>query len=223
MDVASGARLLVIFDCDGVLVDSEPIAARLTAEAVSELGWSMTAADAKAEFLGDTHANIVRRVEERIGRSVPADWPARSQARLFQALEREVQPVSGVRSTIDALLAAGATLAVASQGSHEKINITLGVAGLLPFFAGRIFSASQVERPKPAPDLFLLASSSQGFSPRESVVVEDSTRGVKAAVAAGMRVFGYTASVGRDAIVAAGGEPVDDLAELPALLGFAAG
>jgi HAD superfamily hydrolase (TIGR01509 family) len=215
--------LLVIFDCDGVLVDSEPIAARLTAEAVSELGWAMSAADAKAEFLGDTHANIVRRVEQRIGRPVPSDWPARSQARLIEALEREVQAVQGVRSAIDALTNAGVTLAVASQGSHEKMSVTLRVGGLLPFFAGNIFSASQVAHPKPAPDLFLLASSSLGFAPADSVVVEDSTRGVKAAVAAGMRVFGYTASVGREAIVSAGGEPVDDLAGLPRLLGFAAG
>ncbi|HEY6081606.1 MAG TPA: HAD-IA family hydrolase [Polyangiaceae bacterium] len=217
----SSAGLLVIFDCDGVLVDSEPIAARLSAEAVSELGWAMTAADAKAEFLGDTHANIVRRVEQRIGRAVPPDWPARSQARLLEALEREVTPVAGVRSAIEALLGAGATLAVASQGSHDKMDVTLRACRLLPFFEGRIFSASQVARPKPAPDLFLLASESLGFPPTASVVVEDSTRGVKAALAAGMRVFGYTASVGSAAIVAAGAVPVDDLAELPELLGFA--
>src|SRR6187549_3465549 len=104
--VPSSAGLLVIFDCDGVLVDSEPIAARLTAEAVSELGWAMDAEGAKAEFLGDTHANIVRRVEQQLGRSVPPDWAARSQARLFEALERELQPVRGVQSAIAALRAA---------------------------------------------------------------------------------------------------------------------
>ncbi|HXK20138.1 MAG TPA: HAD family hydrolase [Polyangiaceae bacterium] len=215
-----GSRLLVIFDCDGVLVDSEPIAARLTAEAVSELGWPMSPELAKAEFLGDTFTNIIRRVEEKIGRKVPADWPARSQASLFAALERELTPVRGVRSAIDALLAAGVTLAVASQGSHDKMRLTLGVTGLLPFFEGRIFSASQVSRPKPAPDLFLLAADTLGFSVQETVVVEDSTRGVKAALAAGMRILGYTASVGRDAIVAAGAEPVDDLEQVPALLGL---
>src|SRR3982751_3813145 len=84
---------LVIFDCDGVLVDSEPIAARLTAEAVSELGWAMSPELAKAEFLGDTFSNIIRRVEERIGRKVPEDWPVRSQASLLAALERELKPV----------------------------------------------------------------------------------------------------------------------------------
>jgi len=210
---------LVIFDCDGVLVDSEPIAARLTAESVSELGWPMTAEMAKAEFLGDTFKNIIRRVEEKIGAKVPEDWPARSQARLFAALQRDLTPVAGVRFAIDKLLAAGATLAVASQGAHAKMQITLRVTGLLPFFEGRIFSAYDVERPKPFPDLFLHAANTLGFAPSHTVVIEDSTRGVKAALAAGMRILGYTASVGRDAIVAAGAEPVDDLTQVPALLG----
>ena len=218
--MAQVSSLLVIFDCDGVLVDSEPIAARLTAESVSELGWEMSAELAKSEFLGDTFSNIIRRVEERIGRKVPEDWPARSQAKLLAALERELTPVAGVKNAIEALRAAGATLAVGSQGSHQKMQLTLGVTGLLPFFEGRIFSASQVAQPKPAPDLFLLAASTLGFAPSQSVVVEDSTRGVKAALAAGMRILGYTASVGREAIVAAGAEPVDDLAQVPNLLGL---
>lgn len=174
---------------------------------------------AKAEFLGDTFPNIIRRVEERLGQSVPATWPARSQARLLAALERELEPVAGVRTALEALKAAGFTLAVGSQGSHEKMQLTLSVTGLLPFFEGRIFSATQVARPKPAPDLFLLAAQTLGFSPQDCVVIEDSTRGVKAALAAGMRVLGYTASVGYEAIVAAGAEPVDDLAKVPALLG----
>ncbi|MDF3066274.1 MAG: haloacid dehalogenase [Polyangiaceae bacterium] len=211
---------LVIFDCDGVLVDSEPIAARLTAEAVSELGWEMTAELAKSEFLGDTFSNIIRRVEEKIGAKVPEDWPTRSQRNLLAALERELTPVSGVRGAIEALVANGVTLAVGSQGSHEKMQVTLAVTGLLPFFEGRIFSASQVSHPKPAPDLFLLAAATLGVPPSRAVVVEDSTKGVKAALAAGMRVLGYTASVGHAAIVSAGAEPIDDLADLPARLGF---
>jgi HAD superfamily hydrolase (TIGR01509 family) len=211
--------MLVIFDCDGVLVDSEPIAARLTAQAVSELGWEMSPETAKAEFLGDTFKNIIRRVEEKLGAPVPADWPARSQANLFRALERDLTPVTGVVSAIHALRAAGATLAVASQGAHEKMQVTLRVTELLPYFDGRIFSAYDVARPKPFPDLFLHAASTLGFEPAQTVVIEDSTRGVKAALAAGMRVLGYTASVGRDAIVAAGAEPVDDLSQVPKLLG----
>jgi HAD superfamily hydrolase (TIGR01509 family) len=211
---------LVIFDCDGVLVDSEPIAARLTAESVSELGWAMSAELAKAEFLGDTHANIVRRIEQKLGRSVPADWAARSQSRLFAALERELSPVAGVKSAIERLTAAGVTLAVASQGSHQKMQLTLGVTGLLPFFEGRIFSAAQVAHPKPAPDLFLLAASTLAFEPEQCAVIEDSTRGVKAALAAGMRVLGYTASVGAAAMQAAGAELIDDLAQIPDALGL---
>ena len=202
-----------------MLVDSEPIAARHTALAVSELGWQMTAADAKREFLGDTHTNIVRRVEQHIGRQVPEDWATRSQASFFAALERELQPVPGVRLAVEALAAAGATLAVGSQGSHEKMQLTLRVTGLLPLFEGRIFSANQVSRPKPAPDLFLLACQTLGFSPEQTVVVEDSTRGVAAALAAGMRVLGYTGSVGRQAMAAAGAEVIDDLALVPQALG----
>ncbi len=212
--------MLVIFDCDGVLVDSEPIAARLTAESVSELGWEMSPEQAKAEFLGDTFGNIIRRVEERLGHSVPADWPARSQAQLWAAFERELKPVPGVQTALQTLAAANVTLAVGSQGSHDKMQLTLGVTGLLPFFEGRIFSATQVAHPKPAPDLFLLAARSLGFEPEQCVVVEDSTRGVKAALAAGMRVLGFTASVGREAIEAAGAEAIDDLAEVPRRLGF---
>lgn len=202
-----------------MLVDSEPIAARYTALSLSELGWEMSAADAKREFLGDTHANIMRRIEARIGRPVPADWALRSQARFFEALERELKPVAGVRQAIERLVEAGATLAVGSQGTHEKMQHTLGITGLLPFFEGRIFSATQVALPKPAPDLFLLASKTLGFAPARTVVVEDSARGVQAARAAGMRVLGYTGSVGREAMAAAGAEVVDDLALLPELLG----
>ena len=202
-----------------MLVDSEPIAARHTAIAVSELGWQMSAADAKREFLGDTHANIVRRIEAHLGKPVPSDWSARNQARFFAALEQELQPVPGVRHAIERLVAAGATLAVGSQGTHEKMRHTLGITGLLPFFEGRIFSASQVPHPKPAPDLFLLACETLGFSPAKTVVVEDSTRGVKAAQAAGMRILGYTGSVGRAAMEAAGAEVVEDLADVPQLLG----
>ena len=209
---------LVIFDCDGVLVDSEPIAARLTAEAVSELGWQMSAEVAKAEFLGDTFSNIIRRVEAKLGHAVPADWPPRSQANLLAALERELQPVPGVQSAIEALVATGISLAVGSQGSHQKMKLTLGVTGLLPYFEGRIFSATQVAHPKPAPDLFLLAAQTLGFSPSQTVVIEDSTHGVKAALAAGMRILGYTASVGRAAIIAAGAEPIDDLSLIPDML-----
>ncbi|HKY37488.1 MAG TPA: HAD family hydrolase [Polyangiaceae bacterium] len=211
--------LLVIFDCDGVLVDSEPIAARHTAISLSELGWEISAADAKREFLGDTHESIMRRIEQRIGRPVPNDWATRSQARFFEALERELQPVPGVRHAIERLVSAGATLAVGSQGTHDKMRHTLGITGLLPFFEGRIFSASQVAHPKPAPDLFLLACETLGFTPAKTVVVEDSTRGVTAALAAGMRVLGYTGSVGRAAMEAAGAEIVEDLAEVPRILG----
>jgi len=215
---ADYSSLLVIFDCDGVLVDSEPIAARLTAESVTELGWDMTAAQAKAQFLGDTFANIIRQVEQKLGKSVPVSWPAASQARLLDAFRRELRPVPGARAAVERLVAAGVTIAVGSQGSPEKMQLTLGLTGLLAFFEGRIFSAQQVARPKPAPDLFLHAAATLGFPPSRCIVVEDSTRGVAAARAAGMRVLGYTGSVGPAAISAAGAEIVDDLTTIPDLI-----
>ncbi len=211
---------LVIFDCDGVLVDSEPIAARLTAQAVSKLGWQMSAEEAKAEFLGDTFSNVIQRIEQKLGKAVPASWPEQSQRRLLEAFARDLREVPGARAVVEQLVAAGVAVAVASQGSHEKMRVTLGVTGLLPLFEGRIFSAAQVARPKPAPDLFLLAAHHAGCSPGRAVVVEDSTRGVKAALAAGMRVLGYTGSVGVEAMIAAGAEPVDDLTQVPLLLGL---
>ena len=172
----------------------------------------------EGRVLGDTFSNIIRRVEAKLGHAVPADWPPRSQANLLAALERELQPVPGVQSAIEALVATGISLAVGSQGSHQKMKLTLGVTGLLPYFEGRIFSATQVAHPKPAPDLFLLAAQTLGFSPSQTVVIEDSTHGVKAALAAGMRILGYTASVGRAAIIAAGAEPIDDLSLIPDML-----
>jgi HAD superfamily hydrolase (TIGR01509 family) len=217
MDRARSADL-VIFDCDGVLVDSEPIAARLTAESVSELGWPMSPEQAKAEFLGDTFTNIIRRIEQRLGRPVPPSWPADSQQRLLDAFRRELKAVPGVRSAIERLQQAGVSLAVGSQGSPEKMQLTLALTELLPFFDGRIFSAQQVAHPKPAPDLFLLAARTLGVAPERSVVVEDSTRGVTAARAAGMRVLGYPGSVGVEAMTQAGAELIHDLAQLPELI-----
>jgi HAD superfamily hydrolase (TIGR01509 family) len=209
---------LVIFDCDGVLVDSEPIAARMTAENVRELGLPMTPEQAKAEFLGDTFANIIRTLEQRLGRPVPQDWPERCQARLFEAFRRELKSVPGAKRTVEHLLELGLKVAVGSQGAPEKMHVTLSVTGLLPYFEGRVFSAATVARPKPAPDLFLHIASALGVAPERAVVVEDSTRGVQAAKAAGMRVFGYTGTLGAAPLAAAGAETIDDLMLIPQLL-----
>ena len=145
---------LIIFDCDGVLVDSEPIANRIMAEAVTALGWPLSAADCIARFKGHHLDTVIAAVEARLGRPVPEDWVANLRAATGAAFERELQPVPGVVEALDA----------ASQGPPEKMAVSLGVTGLRARFDCRIFSAYQVERGKPHPDLFLFAAETMGVA-----------------------------------------------------------
>jgi HAD superfamily hydrolase (TIGR01509 family) len=211
---------LVIFDCDGVLVDSEPIAARVTAEVMSELGMPTTAAQAHGLFLGDTLDNVIRGIEARAPAPLPAGWGERMQQRLWAEFRRTLQAMPGARAAVEAVLAAGVGVCVASQGAVEKMQVSLGVTGLLPLFAGRIFSAAMVARPKPFPDLFLHAASQCGAPAELAVVIEDSPKGVQAAVAAGMRALGYARSVPAEVLRQAGAEVFDDHADVPRLLGL---
>jgi HAD superfamily hydrolase (TIGR01509 family) len=211
---------LVIFDCDGVLVDSEPIASRVTAEMMTELGMPTTAEEAHGIFLGDTLANVIRGIEARAPNSLPAGWVEAMEQRLWDEFRRTLQPVPGAPQAVKAVLAAGVLACVASQGAVAKMQVSLGVTGLLPLFDGRIFSASMVARPKPFPDLFLHAAAQCGAPPSRAVVIEDSPKGVMGAVAAGMRALGYAGSVPAETLRAAGAEPFYELAEVPRLLGL---
>lgn len=179
---------LVIFDCDGVLVDSEKIAVRIDAEMLADLGWPMTEAEVVERFVGRSYADMRSEIGAHLGRPLPADWDAAYRERYREAFERELTPVDGVVEALDALPLPSC---VASSTSHSGLRHTLGLTGLYERFAGRIFSASEVARGKPAPDLFLHAARSLGVEPRRCVVVEDSRYGVEAARAAGMRAFGY--------------------------------
>jgi HAD superfamily hydrolase (TIGR01509 family) len=222
MNGAPSIPKLVIFDCDGVLVDSEPIASRVTAEVMTELGIPTTPEEAARLFLGDTLANVVRGIEQRAPTPPPRDWVETMEARLWDEFRRTLKPVPGAPEAVARVLAAGIAACVASQGHPEKMQVTLGVTGLLPRFTDRIFSARMVARPKPFPDLFLYAAERLGVAPADTVVVEDSALGVKAAVAAGMRALGYTASVGAQKLEDAGAEVFDSLYDLPRLLGLEA-
>lgn len=213
---------LVIFDCDGVLVDSEPIAARVTAQTMIELGIPTTEEEVRALFLGRTLADVVRGVEARAPTPPPPNWVEAMEARLRDEFRRSLKPVAGAPDAVDRIIAAGLATCVASQGAPEKMQVSLGVTGLLPRFEGRIFSAKMVARPKPFPDLFFYAAEQLGVAPSEAVVVEDSALGVTAAVAAGMRALGYSASVGAEKLAAAGAEVFDSLYDLPRLLGLEA-
>ncbi len=180
---------LVIFDCDGVLVDSEPIAARVLAECVGELGLALTAEDCIARFTGISMASVMAALALDLGRPLPADFAARVRARDFAAFADQLKAIDGV----EALLAAvAAPVCVASSGAPAKFRFSLGLTGLLARFEPHLFSAEMVARGKPAPDLFLFAAQAMGVPAAACVVVEDAVAGITAARAAGMRALGFT-------------------------------
>jgi len=179
---------LVIFDCDGVLVDSERIAVKVDVEVFRRLGLTLTEEEVIERFVGRSDAAIASEIEAELGRPLPADWAEESIPLYREAYAAELQPVDGVVEALDQITV---PTCVASSGTHDKMRYTLGLTGLYERFAGRIFSVSEVARGKPAPDLFLRAAAQMGVDPQRAGVVEDSRWGVEAARAAGMRVFAY--------------------------------
>ncbi|HEU0014243.1 MAG TPA: HAD family hydrolase [Longimicrobium sp.] len=215
--MAEGAPYgLVIFDCDGVLVDSEPIANRVFAEMLAELGLPLGYEETVRTFVGRSMPACVAIVEERIGRPVPAGFTDDFRERTFAAFRRQLRPVAGVEQALDAI---ALPTCVASSGEPAKIRFTLGLTGLLPRFEGRIFSSVEVERGKPAPDLFLHAARRMGVTPERCAVVEDSVLSAQAGAAAGMTVLGYAERTDAAALAAAGASRVfTGMRALPALL-----
>jgi HAD superfamily hydrolase (TIGR01509 family) len=205
----------VIFDCDGVLVDSEPIANRVLAALLTEAGLPTTYEECTRVYRGRAMSSCLAIATERLGRELPFDVAARYYAQIEATFTRELQPVPGILAALERI---DLPDCVASSGPHHKMRVSLGATGLWERFEGRIFSASEVGRGKPAPDLFLHAAGRMGFDPATTVVVEDSRPGVEAAVAAGMRVLAYAAQTDADELAAAGGEPFADMADLPDLL-----
>ncbi len=188
---------LVIFDCDGVLVDSERLIVKLEAQICQERGWPLTEDDVIREFVGLSDHAMRARLSELVGEKLTEDWDAEYADRYQKALAEDVEAVSGVAAAIDAIERAGLVTCVASSGSHQKMALTLGRTGMLSRFNGRIFSSSdsEVARGKPAPDLFLHAAASMGVEPSRCAVVEDSPFGLVAALDAGMSPFGFSGSV----------------------------
>ncbi len=184
---------LVIFDCDGVLVDSEPIAAKVGASILTSMGWQISAEQVMQRFLGCTDAYFHAEVECHLGRRLPIGWQDQSQHLYDAAFAAELEPVEGVVPLLEDLERRGTATCVASNGSHEKMRRTLGTTGLYPRFSGRIFSAEDVASGKPAPDLYLHAAREMGVPPDRCVVIEDSPPGVAAAQAAGMVCIGFAA------------------------------
>jgi len=207
---------LVIFDCDGVLVDSEPISIRVDADVLAEVGLHLSEQEIIDRFVGRSPAVMREAIERHRGGALPEDWLARSRSRYTEAFARELRPIDGIEDALDDISAA---TCVASSSEPDELAYKLKLTGLYERFAGRIFSAVEVASGKPAPDLFLHAAAQMGVSPGACAVVEDSQYGVQAARAAGMAAFGYTGSVTPAQMLEGPGTTVfGDMRELPRLL-----
>ena len=210
----------VIFDCDGVLVDSEPAAFDLLAEDLAAHGLPLPRAEMERIFIGGTIAGV--HVKARtLGAALPNGWVAGFYERLYARLAEGTPLVPGVLDLLDALDAAGISYAVGSNGSDRKMQVTLGQhPGLLNRFQDRLFSGQTLGAPKPAPDLYLLAALALGQHPSDCAVIEDSPTGARAAAAAGIPCFGYAPHDDGAALAAEGAMVFHAMAELPRLLGL---
>jgi HAD superfamily hydrolase (TIGR01509 family) len=207
---------LVIFDCDGVLVDSERLTHAVLRELLAEHGVALTLDETFEHFMGVSIERCHELIAELIGAPPPAGFLSEFDRRSFEAFETHLEPVAGVGALLEAL---PVPYCVASNGPHEKMRKTLGHTGLLPHFQGRLFSARDVRRPKPAPDLFLHAAATLGAAPEACIVVEDSAAGIQAAKAAGMVALGFTWRGQDEKLLRAGADAVfRHMSEAPALL-----
>jgi len=206
---------LVIFDCDGVLVDSEGIATRVLVEEARTLGLDLPIAEGLELFRGEKMARCVATLEGRLGRSVSQGFVLRVRERMSQAFTTELRAVDGVK---EVLAGVSVPTCVASSGPLEKIRLSLRLTGLLEYFDGHLFSAYEINSWKPAPDLFLHAARVMGAAPNACIVVEDSLPGVRAGVAAGMRVLAFAEGALADRLAAEGGEVFGAMRQLSRLL-----
>ena len=208
---------LVIFDCDGVLIDSEPIANAVFSRQLATVGIRMTPDEVMRAFVGRSRDTCIAMAGEMRGEKLPEDFAARWDKALHEALDREVKPVDGIPELLRSL---PMPYCVASNGEPTHMERGLTAAGLLPLVVGRLFSASEVAHPKPAPDVYLHAAKTMGAAPDRCAVIEDTATGVRAGVAAGMAVFGYVAGPQSDAATlrALGATPFERMRDLRALL-----
>ena len=213
----------VLFDCDGVLADTEALHDRIIAEEVTALGWEMAPEDAAKRFRGLSWEAIQPIIEARLGPgSVHATFHHDLIRRVLHALETDTIPMAGATAAIAAIQAAGVPVAVASNSSRPELATKLRRLGLTEVFRGRSFSVNDVENPKPAPDMYRAAAAACGADPHHCVVIEDSVAGARAGIAAGCRVLGFAHATPAAALAAVGAEPFTSMDELPALLGLAA-
>jgi HAD superfamily hydrolase (TIGR01509 family) len=212
---------LVIFDCDGVLVDSEPLANASFSRALKAQGLDWSVEETMRRLMGRSLTSCVEICEAELGRKLPDDFVDKMQAVTYQSFrDAPLKPVAGVKDAVLMLQEAGFETCVASSGAPEKMRFTLGLTGLWDLFDGHIFSASHVPRGKPFPDLFLHAAIEMNVQPFACTVIEDSVPGIQAARSAGMRALAYAGApyADRAALAAAGGELFDDMRKLPDLV-----
>lgn len=210
---------LVIFDCDGVLIDSELLCDRVVAAELTTLGWAMTAEESGQNFLGLSFDDMCPLIEARIGQTLPGDWVATLVTKVTATMATEVEMVTGARGVLEETTALGLPWRIASNSSHQEMAAKFGRTGLNDLVAGRLHSSEDMialgRRGKPAPDLFLAAAGN--VRPEACVVIEDSLHGVRAAQAAGMQCLGYSPYGDGAHLAAAGAVPFHDLTLLPAL------
>ncbi|WOF74735.1 HAD family phosphatase [Parvibaculaceae bacterium PLY_AMNH_Bact1] len=211
---------LVIFDCDGVLVDTEHVANQLLSRLVTEAGAPLTYEECRKRFLGKSMKTVQAEVEELAGRSLPEDWHLMVRTQSIKVFGDGIEAIPHVKTQILRLQDQGTPYCVASSGQIAKMHATLGSSGLLPLVENVLFSADMVKRGKPAPDLFLHAANTMGHAPETCVVIEDSRPGVEAGIAAGMRVLGYAGDPMTDgaALEATGATVFTSMEQLPELL-----
>lgn len=208
---------LVIFDCDGVLVDSEEIGNKVMRDDLARYGLDLSLSQIMDLFVGGTMGDVMVQARD-MGAKLPDTWQDDIYIEILAALEADVDVVPGVPAMLDALDRAGMPYAVASNGRHAKMEVTLRRTGLASRLAGRIVSREDVERPKPAPDVYLAAAQKMGIAPARCVVVEDSPSGARAGKAAGMMTFGFVADTNPERLRAICDVLFDDMADLPKLL-----
>jgi beta-phosphoglucomutase-like phosphatase (HAD superfamily) len=207
---------LIIFDCDGVLVDSESITNKIFSGMLNELGIFVSDEDMFERFVGRSMPQCLEVIEALSGRAVPAGFVEDYYARSTRALKSDLKAVADIGLVLDSV---GVPYCVASSGTHDKMNTTLGITGLLSKFRGRMYSVTEVANSKPAPDVFLHAAKQSGVPAAACAVIEDTPTGVRAGVAAEMTVFGYCAVTPQKRLIEAGAHyTFERMRDLPALL-----
>jgi HAD superfamily hydrolase (TIGR01509 family) len=214
----------VLFDCDGVLVDSEPITNRVLADMLGALGWRLSVDECMRVFTGKAVKDEAALIEAKTGFVLTAEWLQDFRERRNEALERDLTAIPHAAETVRALHAAlDGRIACASGADRHKVELQLDKIGILDCFAGRIFSGHEMPRSKPAPDVYLAAAAALGIGPARCAVIEDTVTGAAAGIAAGATVFGYSpGNLGHSdpqALLGVGATQVfSDMAQLPALL-----